>query len=95
LAGSIKTVTVAPVGEEMTMTLNSTLYVEYAPWCTYSLPHKITFEASTTTEADVEPTAPLDKAASFGSCAPIRRVPIRLRVEDDRESFPFAGEAVG
>lgn len=96
LAGAIKSVAVAPAEEgQMAMTLNSVLHLQLAPWCTYALPHKIVFGATMFTQSVAEPTAPLDKAASFGSCAPTRTLHVRLEVEDELESFPFAGEVVG
>ncbi len=96
LAGSIKSVTVAPAGaEEMAMTLNSTLHVLLAPWCTYTVPKKIVFEANGISEERSEPTAPLDKGASFGTCPAITRVPLSLAVEDESEGFAFGAEVVG
>jgi hypothetical protein len=96
LAGSIKSVAFAATGGEMAMTLKSVLHIQFEPWCTYALPRKIAFGSTVFSEAlaEPEPTATLDKAASFASCAPTRRLHIHLEVEDDLDDAPFAAEVV-
>jgi hypothetical protein len=97
LAGTIKSVAVAPAEEQnMTMTLNSVLHLQVEPWCTYALPHKIAFGPALLTDSVSEATAVLDKAASFAqSCAPARRLNVRMIVENGAENFPFEGEVIG
>jgi hypothetical protein len=40
-------------------------------------------------------TSTLDKAASFGSCAPTREMTIGVLAEQLSEQFPYAAEVVG
>jgi hypothetical protein len=96
LAGTIKSVAVAPAEEQnMTMTLNSVLHLQVEPWCTYALPHKIVFGSTFFTESAAEATAVLDKAASFApSCTPTRTLYVRMIVENGPENFPFEGEVI-
>jgi hypothetical protein len=97
LAGSIKSVAFAATGSEMAMTLSSILHIQFEPWCTYALPHKIAFGSTDYSEvlAEPEPTATLDKPASFASCAPTRTLHMYLEVEDDLDDAPLAAEVVG
>jgi hypothetical protein len=97
LAGSIKSVAFAAAGSEMAMTLNSVLHIQFEPWCTYALPHKIAFGSTVFSEslAEPEPTATLDKPASFASCAPTRTLHVLFEVEDDLDDAPFAAEFLG
>jgi hypothetical protein len=94
LAGAIKSVAFAATGSEMAMTLNSVLHFQVEPWCTYALPHKIAFGSTVFSQSNAEPTALLDKAASFATCASTRTLHVLFEVEDDLDDAPFAAEVV-
>jgi hypothetical protein len=91
-AGSIKSVAVAPSPEGVAMTASGLVHVGLEPWCTYTLPRKFSLPEFVLTEATGVVSGTLDKAASFGACAPTREVHIRLIVEQLAEEFPYAGE---
>lgn len=96
LAGAIKSIAVLPASEErMTMTVTGVVHLGTEPWCTYTLPHKISSEEFFFSEMLATVTETLDKAASFGSCAPTRTESIRVAVEQASEEFPYEGEIVG
>jgi hypothetical protein len=94
--GAIKSIAIAAAPENlMTMTVTGVVHLGIEPWCTYTLPHKITGAEFFFSEMFAAVTATLDKAASFGSCAPAREMSIGITVEQLSEQFPYAGEVVG
>jgi len=97
-AGGISGVGAKPAtGDEMTlrMTSRTAIHLFVEPWCTYALPLAIAFPAALFTESEGTVGAPLDKAASFGSCAATRTVHLRLVVIEVFSGHPFSGEVVG
>jgi hypothetical protein len=96
LAGAIKSIAVAPLGgAQISATVTGVIHLGVEPWCTYTLPSKFITEGVVFTETGGTVTAPLDKAASFGGCAPTREASFSLQVEQVSESFPYFVEAVG
>jgi hypothetical protein len=96
MAGTIKSVAVAPAGEDrVKMTATGIVHLGVEPWCTYTLPHKFSTEASVFAEAFGTATATLDKAASFAGCAPTREITFGLELEQVSEESPYAWETVG
>jgi hypothetical protein len=78
------------VGDEAAMTVKSAVHVFFEPWCVYAVPKTITMPASTRTLSEVTVTAPLEKRASFGTCAPIRALDLTVVVREaasPQESF--------
>jgi hypothetical protein len=95
-AGAIKTIAIVPATENlMTMTVTGVVHLGVEPWCTDTLPHKITGGDFFFTEMFTTVTLALDKAASFGSCAPTREMTIGVLAEQLSEQFPYAAEVVG
>jgi hypothetical protein len=94
LAGTIKSVTLAPGGEGVAavMTVSDLMHLGVEPWCTYTLPRKVAFGISVLTETGSFVTATLDKSASFASCAPTREMFMSVTLEQVSEEFPYEVE---
>jgi hypothetical protein len=95
LAGTIKSVTLAPGSEGVTavMTVSDLMHLGVEPWCTYTLPRKVAIGISVLTESGSrEITATLDKSASFASCAPTREMFMSMTLEQVSEEFPYEVE---
>jgi hypothetical protein len=95
IAGSISSLMLKPEGGEAAMTVKSAIHVLFEPWCVYAVPKTITMPGSPTTVSEVTVTAPLEKRASFGACAPIRALELKLVVNEAALGEPFLGEVVG
>jgi hypothetical protein len=96
LAGAIKSVTLAPGSEGVTvMTVSDLMHVGVEPWCTYTLPRKVAFGMAIFTETGSFVTATLDKPASFASCAPTREMFMSVTLEQVSEEFPYEVELTG
>jgi hypothetical protein len=96
LAGAIKSIAVAPFGAvQIRMTGTGVIHLGFEPWCTYTLPSKFASEGALFTETAATLTATLDKAASFGGCAPTKEASFGLVVEQVSESFPYFVEVAG
>jgi hypothetical protein len=94
--GSIKSVAVAPAPEgEVVMTVSGLVHVGVEPWCTYTVPRKFSLPPYVFTEGSTVVSGTLDKAASFGACAPTREMYIRVIVEQVSDQFPYWGEVTG
>lgn len=90
IAGSISGLTVKPAkGEEASMTVKSAIHVLFEPWCVYAIPKTITMPASPSTGSEVTVTAPLEKKASFGACAPIRALGLKVSVVEGEQKGSF------
>jgi hypothetical protein len=93
-AGSIKSVAVAPSPEGVAMTVTGLVHVGIEPWCTYTLPHNFTLPEAFSTDAHGVVSGTLQKAASFGACAPTLEVHIFVVVEQLAEEIPYRGEVI-
>ena len=94
IAGSISSLMLKPEEGGAAMTVKSTIHVFFEPWCVYAVPKKITMPASATTDSEVTVPAPLEKRASFGACAPIRALDLRVAVQEALNE-PLFAEVVG
>jgi hypothetical protein len=92
-AGRIKSVAVTNAIEGVAMTVSGIVHVGVEPWCTYKLPRKFSLPGFYFTEASTAVSGSLEKAASFGACAPTREVHIRVVVERLADEFPYWGVA--
>jgi hypothetical protein len=92
-AGSIKSVAVAPSPEGVAMTVSGLVRVGVEPWCTYKLPRKFSLPEFGSTDASGVVLGTLEKAASFGACAPTHEVHIRVTVEQLADEIPYWGVA--
>jgi hypothetical protein len=97
IAGSISGFTLKPTEEGAAMTVKSAIHVFFEPWCVYAVPKSITMPASPDTDAEVTVPAPLEKRASFGACAPIRALSLKVIVQEAESSSHerFVAEVVG
>ncbi len=99
IAGSISGVTLKPEGELAAITVKSAIHVFLEPWCVYAVPKTITMPASGNTASEVTVSAPLEKRASFGACAPIRALNLRVLVREGETKTSldeaFSAEVVG
>jgi hypothetical protein len=96
IAGSISGLTLTPAGEgQAAMTVKSAIHVFFEPWCVYAIPKVITMPATSYTVSTVTVTAPLEKRASFGACAPIRALGLEVVVDQNEFDAPFLFEVVG
>lgn len=89
IAGSISGLTLKPAEGEAAMTVKSAIHVLFEPWCVYAVPKTITMPASPNTVSEVTVTAPLEKKASFGACAPIRALQLRVSVSEGEQKDSF------
>lgn len=95
LAGAITSITARPSGEaDMIMTVKGSFHVLVEPWCVYALPKTFSLPASPESAAEATLTAPLDKAASFGTCASSRAIPVGIEVKDAGDNEPFFAEVL-
>jgi hypothetical protein len=95
IAGSISGLTLKPQENGAAMTVKSTIHLFFEPWCVYAVPKTITMPAGGETYAEVTVSAPLEKRASFGACAPIRALPLTVVVNEAGINEPFFAEVVG
>jgi hypothetical protein len=96
IAGSMSSLTLKPEEEEeVAMTVKSAIHLFFEPWCVYAVPRKITMPVSVKTLSEVTVTAPLEKRASFGACAPIRALGLTVVVDEAALGEPFVAEVVG
>ncbi len=95
IAGSMSSLTLKPEEEGVAMTVKSAIHLFFEPWCVYAVPKKITMPASVKTFSEVTVTAPLEKRASFGACAPIRALGLTVVVDEAALGEPFVAEVVG
>ena len=99
LAGNSKEVNAAAAGTPTfpaaAMTFIGALHVMVEPWCVYALPSRLSLPLEPETASVATFTAPLDKAASFGSCAATRAVEVRLVVRVPLYLAPYEAEVVG
>jgi len=79
------------------MTVKSAIHVFFEPWCVYAVPKNITMPSSPDTDSEVTVPAPLEKRASFGACAPIRALSLKVLVQEAESSSHerFITEVVG